>query len=268
MILCKTFEELQVLGAEKIHEKTHISRDKIELVLTKSYGEINKIQFMGFISILEREYGLDLNDIKEEFLRYQDENKSVLAQKKPSAVLQPASNAKQKWVVAGLGLIAAVISVGYFAQSKMANVPNEEIMQLSTAAVEVIDEAIELNTTQAVEINATEPAKEQNLSRPQAPLQNIRAEEGLEIRPVYKVWAGMIDLASHEKNQMITKDPIRIDTSKNWLIVLGHGRVQITSSSESEELRESGTVWFVYENGALKRLTKEEFIERNGGNNW
>lgn len=268
MTTCRTFEDIQALGIEKIHEKTHISRDKIELVLTKSYGEINKIQFMGFISILEREYGVDLNDIREEFLQYQEENKSILSQKKPSAVLQPASNTKQKWVIAALGLIAAVITAGYFAQSKMANIPNEEIMQLSTAAVEVIDEAIELNTTQAVETNTTEPAEEQNITKPQVPLQNIHAEGGLEIRPIYKVWAGMIDLASHEKTQMITKDPIRIDTSKNWLIVLGHGRVEITSPSESEVLRESGTVWFVYENGALKRLTKEEFTERNGGSNW
>lgn len=265
---CKTFEELQALGTEKIHEKTHISRDKIELVLTKSYGDINKIQFMGFISILEREYGLDLSDIRQEFLLYHEENKSILPQKKPSAVLQPASNAKQKWVIAGLGLIAVLIAAGYFAQAKMANVPNEEMMQLTTAAVEVIDDAIEFNSTQAVEINTTQPIREQNVSEPQIPLQNIRAEEGLEIRPVYKVWAGMIDLASHEKNQMITKDPIKIDTTKNWLIVLGHGRVQITSSSGSEVLRESGTVWFVYENGVLKRLTKEEFIERNGGINW
>ena len=42
MIQCKTFEDLQALGTEKIHERTHISRDKLELVLTKSYGEIGR----------------------------------------------------------------------------------------------------------------------------------------------------------------------------------------------------------------------------------
>jgi hypothetical protein len=78
----------------------------------------------------------------------------------------------------------------------------------------------------------------------------------------------MIDMGSHEKSQTVTKDPIKIDTSKNWLIVLGHGRVEIASASGNKVMKENGTVWFVYENGALKRLTKEEFIARNGGNSW
>lgn len=267
MTTCKTFNELQSLGVEKIHEKTHISRDKIELVLTKSYGEINKIQFMGFISILEREYGIDLNEIKEEFLDYQEEHKNSF-QPKQSVILQPSSRAKQKWIIAGLLLILALIVGGYFAQAKMANDPYEEVMQLSTAAVEVIDDAKEVNISAALENNATEPVKEQNASVPQAPVQNVSAASGLELRPVYKVWVGMIDLATRQKTQMITKEPIKIDTSKNWLIVLGHGRLEIVSPAGNEMMNEVNTVWFQCENGVLKRLTNQEFIAANGGKGW
>lgn len=269
---CQTFEELQSLGAEIIHERTHISRDKIELVLTKSYGEINKIQFMGFLSILEREYGLDLSTIREEYLAYQEEHKSTLPPKQ-SVILQSHTNSKQKWILVGFVLIAALVVGGYFAQSNMANVPKEEVMQLNSATVEVVDDRKELNTTEAVEMNTTveanttQPVIEQNSTVPQK-LQSIRAVDGLEIRPVYKVWVGMIDMGTHAKTQTITKDPIKIDTSKNWLIGLGHGRIEIVSSSGNETLREHGAVWFVYENGTLKRLTKAEFAERNGGNNW
>lgn len=273
MTTCKTFSELQALGVEKIHEKTHISRDKIELVLTKSYGEINKIQFMGFISILEREYGIDLNDIKEEFLQYQEEHKNSF-QPKQSVILQPSSRAKQKWIMAGLLLILMLIVGGYLTQAKMANDPYEEVMQLSTAAVEVIDDAKELNTSEAVEINATEPVNEQNASVPQAsaqpvqPVQNVSVASGLELRPVYKVWVGLIDLATQQKTQMITKEPIKIDTSKNWLIVLGHGRVEIVSPAGNEMINDANTVWFQCENGVLKRLTNKEFIAANGGKGW
>lgn len=269
---CQTFEELQSLGAEIIHERTHISRDKIELVLTKSYGEINKIQFMGFLSILEREYSLDLSDIKQEYLDYQEAHKSTLPPKQ-SVILQSTSNSKQKWILAGFALIAALVVGGYFAQSNMANVPKEEVMQLNSATVAVVDDTKELNATEVVEINTTveanttKPVLEQNITAPQK-LQTIQAISGLEIRPVYKVWVGMIDMGSHEKTQTITKEPIKVDTSKNWLIGLGHGRIEIASSSGNETLRERGAVWFVYENGALKRITKAEFVERNGGNNW
>jgi len=281
---CKTFEELQSLGAESIHERTHISRDKIELILTKSYGEINKIQFIGFISILEREYGLDLSDIKQEFISYQQLNGSL--QPKQSIVLQPTANTKQKWVIAGLSLIVVLLVLGYSLQTKMSNFPQEEVLQLSTTAVEALDELKEVNTpqdlnmtqelnvteesnkTQSNDVNTTKRMSDQNITSFQKPQINQIVNEGLEIRPVYKVWFGMIDLDSGEKSQRITKDPIKIDTSKNWLVVLGHGRIEIALPSGNETLRESGTVWFSVENGILKRISQEDFRERNGGNNW
>lgn len=275
---CQTFEELQELGAEKIHERTHISREKIELVLTKSYAEVNKIQFMGFLSILEREYGLDLSDIKQEYLQYEETHQSSLPPKQ-SVILQPASNAKQKWMIAGIGLIVILIAAGYFAQTNMANVPTEDVMKLNSSAVEVVDESNDTNTAQVSEINATtdknttaeanatKPLKDQNISEAQK-VQPLSVTDGLEIRPKSKVWVGLIDLENHQKSQTVTKDPIKIDTSKNWLVVLGHGRLEIASGSENKVMKENGTVWFVYENGSLKRLTKAEFTERNGGNSW
>lgn len=269
MKTCKTFEELQEVGAESIHERTHISRDKVELVLTKSYGEINKIQFMGFMSILEREYGLDLSDIKEEYLRYQEEHQSTLPPKQ-SVILQPSSSSKQKWVVAGLTSIIILVIVGYFAQAKMANVPSEEVMKLSSAAVEVFEAAEEANTTQpqAADVNTTLPVAEGNTTGVKPPVANAAAAEGIEIRPISKVWVGMIDLATHEKTQMITKDPIKIDTTKNWLIVLGHGRVEIVSAAGNEVMNEVNTVWLSCENGVIKRLTNQEFLAQNGGKGW
>lgn len=280
----KTFEELQSLGVESIHERTHISRDKLELILAKSYGEINKIQFMGFISILEREYGLDLSEIREEFNSYQQLN--GFRQPKQSIILQPAANSKQKWIVAGLTLIAVLLTLGYSLQTKMSNFPQEEVLQLSSSAVEVLEELKEMNATQdlngtqelnttaesnatqAVDLNKTKKISDQNVTEPEKPQLDRIVKEGLEIRPVYKVWFGLIDLESGEKIQRITKDPITIDPSKNWLIVLGHGRVEIVSPSQSETLRESGTVWFSVENGVLKRISQEEFMGRNGGKNW
>ncbi|MCK9374173.1 MAG: hypothetical protein M0P91_13405 [Sulfuricurvum sp.] len=283
----KTFEELQSLGVESVHEQTHISRDKIELILTKSYGEINKIQFMGFISILEREYGLDLSEIKQEFNSYQQTN--GIQQSKQSIILQPAANTQQKWVVAGLSLIVVLLALGYSLQTKMSNFPQEEVLQLSSSAIEVLDELKEVNTTQdlnvtqelnttgetnatqAIDLTKTKRVSDQNVTnvtQEEKPQIDRMVKEGLEIRPVYKVWFGLIDLDSGEKSQRITKDPITVDPSKNWLIVLGHGRIEIASPSGSETLRESGTVWFSVENGILKRISQEAFKERNGGKNW
>ena len=96
---CNTFEDLQALGIEKIHEQTHISRDKLELVMGKAYEKIGRVQFMGYISILEREFGVELNNIKEEYKAFYNENAEMMTPK-PSVILQANVNSKPKWVLA------------------------------------------------------------------------------------------------------------------------------------------------------------------------
>lgn len=266
---CNTFEDLQALGTEKIHERTHISRDKVELVLTKSYGEVGRVQFMGYISILEREYGIDLNDIKEEYTEFSQNHAPLLAPKQ-SVILQSVSNSKPKWVMAGIVLILILMGAGYFLQGKMSTEPHEEVMKLTTLGADVVDEMKDVNLSEANETNITSSAPlavEANRTIPSVSVP-IASGKGLTVRPAYKVWYGMIDMATGERVQNITAEPIIIDTTKNWLIFLGHGRVEIDSPAGKTVLKEKETVRFICENGALKQITKDEFIERNGGKNW
>jgi hypothetical protein len=257
-----TFEDLQALGTEKIHERTHISRDKVELVMTKSYGEIGRVQFMGYLSILEREYEIDLNDLRNEYTEF-CKTHATLIPPKESVILQSVSNSKPKWIVAGLILIALVMSVGYFLQGKMSAMPQEEVMELTTSSVEVADE---INITESNQTNALIPTIT-DVNKSEVIPVNASGKE-LTIRPIYKVWYGMINMATGERIQNITAEPILIDTSKNWLIFLGHGRLEIDASSEKTVLKEKETVRFLLENGVLKQITKDEFIARNGGKNW
>lgn len=269
---CNTFEDLQALGTEKIHERTHISRDKVELVMTKSYSEIGRVQFMGYISILEREYDIDLSGIKEEYTDFCRNNAEMLVPKQ-SVILQSSSNSKPKWVLAGMILIIILMAGGYFLQGKMSTEPSEEVMNLTTSAVEVADEIKDTNGTENNETNATatvvSPEANQSSVVPALiPAQPVASSKQLIIHPKYKVWYGMIDLSSGARVQKITGDPIIIDSTKSWLIVLGHGRIEIEFPEGKTLLNDKNTVHFVCEKGALKQITQQEFIERNGGKNW
>lgn len=265
-----TFEDLLELGTEKIHERTHISRDKIELVMTKSFAQIGKVQFMGYISILEREYGIDLSDIRREYTDfYEDHSASILP--KHSVILQASSDTKSKWMIAGAVAILLLMGAGYFMQSKMSAMPSEEVMKLTTQAVEVVEVNQELNVSDVnvtAEMNATvQPLNEINstvtsLSKP------IVSGQQITIKPAYKVWYGMIDLSSGGRTQNITSEPIVIDTTKNWLIFMGHGRIEIDAGGEKTVLKEQETVRFLCEKGTLKQISRTEFMERNGGKNW
>jgi hypothetical protein len=275
---CNTFEDLQALGTEKIHERTHISRDKVELVMSKSYSQIGRVQFMGYISILEREYDIDLSDIKEEYSEFCRNNSDLLVPKK-SVILQSTSNSKPKWVMAGMVLIIILMVGGYFLQGKMSTEPSEEVMNLTTLAIEIADEEQDINVSETNETNITATVKgateaDQSNKTPSAvapstpPSESLASANQLAIHPKFKVWYGMIDLSSGAKVQNITMDPIVIDTTKSWLIVLGHGRVEIEYPEGKTLLDDRNTVHFVSEKGVLKQITQKDFIERNGGKNW
>ncbi len=265
---CETFEELQALGVDQIHEKTHISRDKIELLLNKSYGGIGPVQFMGFVSILERDFGIDLSDIRAEYAAYRQIHTDEFVSK-ASVVLQPSSNTKQKWVLAGLAVIVALLAGGYFLQSFLANEPGGEVMQLESLNVKP-PVAVEENATVGTEANTT---AESNLTQSGAtgasalPSSTASAAgKVVTIRPFSKVWVGTIDMGTGARFQQVTGEPIVIDATKTWLIFLG--QVEIETQQGKEVMHNPNPVRFLCENGTFRALSRSEFAERNGGKNW
>ena len=62
------FKKLQELGSDEIVSATHIPLAHVKNILNKELDTFQKPQFFGFISILEREYKIDLSGLKQEFL--------------------------------------------------------------------------------------------------------------------------------------------------------------------------------------------------------
>lgn len=277
MSTIKSFEDLQELGANSIHERTHISRAKLEQVLHKSFDELNRVQFMGFISILEREYGVDLESLRSEYDVYVGLHPDM-AIAKPSVVLQASSNSRKFWILGAIGAIIVLMVMGSMMQGELSVAPKEDVMELSSAIIEVAEanssemNASDVNATNEMNstaTNATQLTQEQNKSAVlDAPSQVSNFGNVLSIKPSSKVWVGKMDLATGEKTQKVTRDPIVIDTTKNWLFIFGHGRLEIVTPSGSKMLKERNTVWFAYENGSLQQLTAEQFELKNKGSNW
>ncbi len=277
MSTIKTFEDLQELGCNSIHENTHITRSKIEAVLNKSFDELTRVQFMGFISILEREYHLDLSSLREEFDAHAQLRPDTL-NTQASAILQAQSYAKRRWVIVAIIGIVVLLGIAWAVQGALSTVPKEEVMELSSGVIEVVDtnvsemNASDTNATADIngtEINTTQLIQEQNKSIVMDTQdQSINFGNVIRIKPASKVWVGMMDLATGEKTQKVTKDPIVIDTSKNWLFVFGHGRLEMVTPQGTTMLKERNTAWFAYENGVLQRLTREQFTTKNNGSNW
>ena len=57
-----------------ISQKTNISEDNINALINAEFDKIKRVKTMGFISILEREYRVDLSKFREEAAFYYDQN--------------------------------------------------------------------------------------------------------------------------------------------------------------------------------------------------
>ncbi|SFV70162.1 membrane protein [hydrothermal vent metagenome] len=82
---------LEENSIKAISKKTKIAEENLENLLNKNFDALKKIKTLGFISIIEREYHVDLSTFKEEAKAYYGDtqavqsvtlNQSVLEEKK------------------------------------------------------------------------------------------------------------------------------------------------------------------------------------------
>jgi len=67
-------ELLEENTVQTISERTKIAEDNIEYLLNNDFGAIKKVKTLGFISILEREYSIDLSKLKEDAQAYYEKH--------------------------------------------------------------------------------------------------------------------------------------------------------------------------------------------------
>jgi hypothetical protein len=258
--------KLKEIGAQRIYETTHISRANIDAIFTQNYVNMTKVQLFGFLTILEREYKIDLTEIRDDYLskHTQRAKESTTApsgattpKAEPFTISEssPSSNNSTK----GMLLIAALVIVG---------VIGFFMMQPKTTAVSASDNSTLTQeipiATQSVETNITEQAVVDIPEVPEKPL----VPETFIIEPKAKLWMGFIDLKTLKRSQKMTSKSVEIDPSKGWLILFGHGYVTVRVGDETFDFSEPDKLRLVYEEGQLKQITTEEFKARNRGDNW
>ena len=67
---------LEKIGLQEVCKKTHIEVKQLEYMINNQYDKLNKINTLGFVKILSREYKLDLTDWLEGFHDYWVEHKA------------------------------------------------------------------------------------------------------------------------------------------------------------------------------------------------
>jgi len=258
-------DKLKDIGAHKIYEQTHIAKKFVQDILDKNFSSMSKMQFSGFIKILEREYSLDLNELMLEFGIAPVEEKEI--KREPfmvSAVEKKSSSSK---IIIFIVAIVLLVVAGYFIIS---NLSTEVKQDSNTSATQVVVE--EPNTI-------VENAKQNlnNLDKKEE-IAKVEVEEEVTVEPVHttnftvqpthKIWIGIVDLSNFKRSQKLTNKPFDLDADKEWLLVTGHSYLDFDVNGEEKNYSDKNKAWFAYENGTLTKISREMFKEKNRGRAW
>ena len=266
-------EELDLLreiGAQKIYEDTHISLHHVQSVIHESFDGLTKVQFLGFISILEREYNLDLSALKAKGLSY-FENEPVVNRSEKSVFVE-RKRAKSPTPIYIFIAILVFILVAYFtigndsSTAEKVNIDNSTIVtaqkNINSAVYEqnssdVSSGIVDENETIALALVEEEAVEEEEL-----------IPASLKVIAKSKLWIGYINKTDGIKKQTIIKESLELDPSKEWLLSLGHGHVDIAINGELQEFKTPNRMRFLYKDGEIKKLTSRDFKILNEGRAW
>jgi hypothetical protein len=261
------FEKLKNIGAQKIHEKTHIAKHHVQALLHESFDEMTKVQFIGFISILEREYSIQLEDLKESGIHYfqtlnaihEEENQVFVAPKKKK------SNTAL-YILLSFLLFAAAI---FYSNSN-----NSESLEEQNATFQELEDSKKVENKALVQEDENSSdtllIEDANISKEPVVIQEevLAVEKSLKIIPNAKLWLGYINPKTHQKYQKLFSDSFELDAQKDWLLHLGHGDVTIVIHGEEKVYKNPDNMRFLYKDGEFKEITLSEFKSLNRGDRW
>ncbi len=247
------FEKLKEIGAQKIHEQTHIPKEHAQSIISRKFSKMNKIQYLGFISILEREYSIKLDDLRSSAKDYFQENEEEENDEttKKLFVIPQRKKALTNYYILLAVLILIVVALYNTSSSQQAaitpKIENEKITQVKQDIVSKKE--------------VPEPSKAEVKKVVEVP-------KVFKILPKDKLWIGYIDLNTGKKRQKIFSDVFELDPDGHWLLSLGHGNVNFEIGNKFDEYTSHKNMRFEYKNGELKKLTYSEFLALNKGKKW
>ena len=259
-------EKLRSIGAQKIHEQTHIAHKYVQDILHESFEGMQKVQLLGFISILEREYDVDLASLRESAVTYFESLEASLPKEEASYKKELLSSSKpdrkKLYIIAAAIVLVAVVMIFFLLKQEEHPAANKETKQGGSSQVTAPAKLIQ--TQEDNESNET-IQKEQNkaASKPKPAVHHT-----LSIIPRTKVWLGIIDLDSGKKRQTVTSHSVELNASKSYLLTFGHGYIDIAVDGNKTSFKDPKGIKFLYKNGEIKKIGNAEFRRYNKGKLW
>ena len=275
--MLKELDALREIGAQRIYEDTHIALKYVQSVIHESFEDLEKIQFLGFVSILEREYKRDLSALREKGLEY-FENEHVKESINPEVFVLPKTKISMTGIYIFIALAIFILAIYYsfdFTTQKESttivdNSAIENAQKNMIPAAKELTVIIDINTsdtnisTENTRKIQTKVIKKEVLTK-QIYKKNLSP---LLVLPKSKLWIGYINKTDNIKKQTVIKHKLELDPSKEWLLSLGHGYVNLEANGQNTTYSSAQNLRFRYIDGKLEKLSVKEFKKLNEGRLW
>ncbi|MGP1580234.1 MAG: hypothetical protein ACTTH5_04360 [Wolinella sp.] len=94
-------------------------------------------------------------------------------------------------------------------------------------------------------------------------------ERGISLHIEHRMWLGIIYLDRRERITDTVLGDYKIDTTRNQLILTGHGVFALTNNGKTRQYNGGSPMRFKYDvKKGLSMITLEEFMAQNGGREW
>ena len=267
-------DKLKEIGAQKIHAATHLSREHAQALLHGSFENINKVQFFGFVSILEREYDVDLEELKAQGEEYYLSLKESSTDTATNVFVTPKkkSDYTMFYIIIVIVIFLGVTIFSLLSSSSILKIQDTKTQELNNSAIEnaqkkIEPEVLDTNISVVSKSKIVKTSKKIEVKEIIKPVEK-KIEKSLIVAPKSKVWMGFIDVKTNKHYQKIFKDEYSMDITKEWIIVFGHGHLNMVVNGEVQQYTHKNNLRFHYKDGILEKISFEEFKKLNNGKKW
>ena len=275
------FNKLKELGAQKIHENTHITKEHVQAILHNSFDGMNKIQFLGFVAILERDYNVDLSDLKIKGLEY-FVNVSPEPEDSDTVFVEKSKTNFTLYIVV---ILVIIVGGAFFilnktflneAQTKIEKIDDSVIENVQSNLLQDSKKIIEENSSMKINksVTKTEKLKPQTIDKTdiKEPITSkpdvLEPNGSLKVIPHTKLWMGYTDLKQNKKYQKLFTDELSLDSNTDWLLNLGHGNVSFELNGKRIDYNSIKNMKFLYKDGNLTQITYKKFTNIKTEHKW
>ena len=245
---------------EEISKKTKISPISLRFIRNKEFDKIPRVKFFGFLNIIEKEFNVDLSDLKEEYNNFNPQKDS-----KPTQEIKIETSKNKNFLLIILAIILLIIG-GFLLYKEN---QQKSTQPKSQTELNISNDINSTNTTKQIQNNPiSNNTNSNNTNEKNLTLQTPKKESNTTIKkyqviiiPQKEVWFRAINIDTNKTIEYLTSKE-KILPKGNYYIKFGHGEITINYNNQTITPDTKKIVRILFKNGTYKFMKKPNRYEK------